>query len=415
MIGGEALRCTFFDESEQAMIEFDPAQLSVNREFDAECFLDDLGRGSSSSWLPSKAQVKSYLRRYNHRKWLRTVKKIDLYLSAALMPSRLAARGISLNKRTAPRARVSLKTIQRLPANSSYVCMGSVWLHPAVLEFGKQHSASGQDVVQMVYDLIPVVHPENYSPKEAQAYATWLIDAFTYVSRFICISKWTAADLQKYAAAQGQRPVAHAIPLAHEFYGFDRDSKTEPTAELLSLVGKRYVLCVGTIESRKNGIALLRAWQRLSIELGERMPLLVFAGKYGKGGEHFQQLLGKDSKLAQQVRVIHAPSDRELAWLYQNCLFTAYPSLYEGWGLPVGESVWFGKYCVASQATSIPEVCGDLLDYVDPNDLASICACLRKYIVDGDALRQQEARILNIVARRWVEVARDIYGYVQIR
>jgi glycosyltransferase involved in cell wall biosynthesis len=119
--------------------------------------------------------------------------------------------------------------------------------------------------------------------------------------------------------------------------------------------------------------------------------------------------------LAQQVRVIHAPSDRELAWLYQNCLFTAYPSLYEGWGLPVGESVWFGKYCVASQATSIPEVCGDLLDYVDPNDLASICACLRKYIVDGDALRQQEARILNIVARRWVEVARDIYGYVQIR
>jgi glycosyltransferase involved in cell wall biosynthesis len=293
--------------------------------------------------------------------------------------------------------------------------MGSVWLHPAVLEFGKQHSASGQDVVQMVYDLIPVVHPENYSPKEAQAYATWLIDAFTYVSRFICISKWTAADLQKYAAAQGQRPVAHAIPLAHEFYGFDRDSKTEPTAELLSLVGKRYVLCVGTIESRKNGIALLQAWQRLSIELGERMPLLVFAGKYGKGGEHFQQLLVKDSKLAQQVRVIHAPSDRELAWLYQNCLFTAYPSLYEGWGLPVGESVWFGKYCVASQATSIPEVCGDLLDYVDPNDLASICACLRKYIVDGDALRQQEARILNIVARRWVEVARDIYGYVQIR
>jgi glycosyltransferase involved in cell wall biosynthesis len=328
------------------------------------------------------------------------------------MPSRLAARGISLNKRAPPRARVSLKKVQRLPDNSSYVCMGSVWLHPEVLEFGKQHSASGQDVVQMVYDLIPVVHPENYSPKEAQAYATWLIDAFTYVSRFICISKWTAADLQKYAAAQGQKPVAHAIPLAHEFYGFDRDTKTEPTAELLGLVGKRYVLCVGTIEARKNGIALLQAWQRLSIELGERMPLLVFAGKYGKGGEHFQQVLAKDSKLAQQVRVIHTPSDRELAWLYQNCLFTAYPSLYEGWGLPVGESVWFGKYCVASQATSIPEVCGNLLDYINPDSIESLCSGLRHALAADAFLIQREKRLAEITPREWRDVAQDIYSFI---
>ena len=59
------------------------------------------------------------------------------------------------------------------------------------------------------------------------------------------------------------------------------------------------------------------------------------------------------------MRIVDSPSDRELAYLYQRCLFAAYPSLYEGWGLPVGEAAWFGKYVISSNATSLPEVCGD--------------------------------------------------------
>jgi glycosyltransferase involved in cell wall biosynthesis len=410
--GGATVRCTFFDAVDHTMLEFDPAQLSTNREFDAECFLTDLGRGSASTWLPSKGQVKSYLRRYSHRKWLRTLVKIDIYFSAVFIPSRLRARGLLTNRRSQGQGLVALKTIARLPDKSTYVCMGSVWLHREVLEFGQRHSASGQEVVQMVYDLIPIVHPEYYSAKEAQAYATWLDDAFNYVSRFICISKWTAADLQKYATAKGHRPLVQAIPLAHEFFGFDRDSKIETPAALSELSAASFVLCVGTIESRKNGVALLQSWQRLASELGERMPRLVFAGKYGKGSEQFQQLLAKDPKLNQLVSVIHAPSDRELAWLYQNCLFTVFPSTYEGWGLPVGESIWFGKYCVASRATSVPEVCGELLDYVDPDNLTSICAGLRRALIDGEFLRQREQAIAAVKPRRWSDVAEDIYSFL---
>jgi glycosyltransferase involved in cell wall biosynthesis len=106
--------------------------------------------------------------------------------------------------------------------------------------------------------------------------------------------------------------------------------------------------------------------------LKEQLPLLVFPGKYGRGGAEFQSLLASDADLAQSVRVLRSPSGADLAWLYQHCLFTVYPSQFEGWGLPVGEAARFGKYCVASLTTLVPEVCGDLLVYVDPHDSQSI-------------------------------------------
>ena len=61
-------------------------------------------------------------------------------------------------------------------------------------------------------------------------------------------------------------------------------------------------------------------------------------------------------------------TDVELALLYRKCLLTMFPSLAEGWGLPVGESLAYGKICIASRAGAIPEVGGELVDYVDPYD-----------------------------------------------
>jgi glycosyltransferase involved in cell wall biosynthesis len=90
-------------------------------------------------------------------------------------------------------------------------------------------------------------------------------------------------------------------------------------------------------------------------------------------------------------------------------LFTAYPSQYEGWGLPVGEAAWFGKFCVASHVTSIPEVCGDLIDYVDPSNMGSIKAAVKRVLVDRDYLRERERAIASAELRTWSRVADEIY------
>jgi glycosyltransferase involved in cell wall biosynthesis len=71
-------------------------------------------------------------------------------------------------------------------------------------------------------------------------------------------------------------------------------------------------------------------------------------------------------------RVLENVSDAQLALLYSACYFTVFPSRAEGYGLPVAESLGAGKLCVASNATSIPEVAGDLADYFDPWEKSQI-------------------------------------------
>jgi len=413
--GGATVRCTYFDARRGGMLEFDPAELSANEEFDAEALLADLGIATRVPWLRglSKSQIKSYLRRYNHRKLFRALKKLEIYLSVLFAPKHLAAMGLQPSASRANDGKcVALHAVQALPTSSVYVCMGAIWQQPQVLSFAKRHGASGQSVVQMVYDLIPVAHPEYYAPSEPREYAAWLTDALDYVRGFMCISKWTESDLRRFAARSGRDVRTRVTPLAHEFYGFGRSGEVGAPPELSTLVGKRFVLCVGTIETRKNGPLLLQAWRELADEFGDRMPLLIFAGKYGRGGERVQAALENDDRLARLVRLEHAPSDRQLAWLYRNCLFTAFPSTYEGWGLPVGESAWFGKYCVASNATSVPEVCGDLLNYVDPTDAGSLKAELRTLLANPEALRKHELAIEAATLRTWASVADDMYAHL---
>jgi glycosyltransferase involved in cell wall biosynthesis len=406
---GAVIRCVFFKSDGQGQFEFDPALRSVDHEFDGERLLIDLGLVKPAKFFPSKVQVKSYLKRYSSNKPLRALKKAQLYVASIFMRRQLRTMGFKLGAKHVGEA-IPVTAIDRLPPNSVYVSLGAVWLLPKIWEFAAAHKARGGTVVQMVYDLIPIFHPEYYTPREPPAFTAWIDSALGYATKIICISEWTAKDLRAHAKDKLDLPVVAAIPLAHEFIGFDRLTRVERPESLAHLQGTSYVLCVGTIEFRKNGIALLRVWRQLSQELAA-MPKLVFAGKYGKGGAEFQAMLAADAGLREMVHVVHAPSDQDLAWLYQNCLFTTYPSLFEGWGLPVGESAWFGKYCVASNVTSIPEVCGALLEYVDAASIDSIGAGIRKALTDAEFRRNREREIAAATLRRWHDVAEDIYSF----
>jgi glycosyltransferase involved in cell wall biosynthesis len=86
-------------------------------------------------------------------------------------------------------------------------------------------------------------------------------------------------------------------------------------------------------------------------------------------------------------------SDAELRETYRRCLFSVYPSILEGFGLPVAESLEQGKLCVASRRAAIPEVGGDLVDYIDPDDEAGTLAVLERAIFDDAYRGAREAQI----------------------
>lgn len=275
------------------------------------------------------------------------------------------------------------------------------------IAFLTARKAAGNAVFQLIHDVIPVKLPELAKPGHEVEFRRFLDRAPDYVSSFLCVSDQTEADLREVLPAAGVGIPTRVVPLAHEFAGDAADEAAVGSA-VRAIAEAPFVLCVGTIEVRKNAYALVQAWDRLRSELGAGMPRLVLAGQRGWRTEDLFDLLARTGNLGGKVVVADAPADAELAFLYRHCLFTVFPSLYEGWGLPIGESLWFGKHCIASGTSSMPQVGGDLPDYIDPRNPEEMDRTVRRAILEPSYLRVQEGRIRKARLRRWSDVAKDV-------
>ena len=128
----------------------------------------------------------------------------------------------------------------------------------------------------------------------------------------------------------------------------------------------QFWLSVGTIEPRKNQRRLVEAYAGYLAQTHAPMPL-VFAGGKGWLMEDFQRHIDEQG-VAEHVVMTGYVSDEELIWLYRNCYANLYPSLFEGFGLPVLEGMQFGAAALSSNSTSLPEVAGDAAVLLSPHD-----------------------------------------------
>jgi glycosyltransferase involved in cell wall biosynthesis len=174
----------------------------------------------------------------------------------------------------------------------------------------------------------------------------------------------------------------------------------------------RYVLFVSTIEVRKNHRLLIRVWQRLLERHGANLvPNLVFVGKVGWLVDGLLADLEASGYLNGKVILLPSLSDAELQQAYRSCLFTVFPSLCEGWGLPIVESLAHGKFCVASNHTSIPEAGGDLIDYFDPLNEDDALAKIERPLIDPGYLAARELQLrAEYRPRTWADCVHALIG-----
>ena len=148
-----------------------------------------------------------------------------------------------------------------------------------------------------------------------------------------------------------------------------------------------------------------RAFEKLLNERND-VPYLVCVGRLGWRAEEFLFACQDSDFLHGKIKILSDISDNELVALYTNCLLTIYPSFYEGWGLPVGESLGLGKVCITSNLTSLPEVGGDFARYVDPLQPAPFAEAISYYLDNPAALDEAEARIKSQYRGvEWTDVA----------
>jgi glycosyltransferase involved in cell wall biosynthesis len=178
---------------------------------------------------------------------------------------------------------------------------------------------------------------------------------------------------------------------------------------------QRYVLFVSTIEIRKNHRLLVRIWRRLIERHGaDAVPTLIFAGQIGWLVDDLLAELSASDYLGGKIMLMPGLSDAELRQAYRSSLFTVFPSLCEGWGLPIAESLMHGKFCVASNRTSIPEVGGDLVDYFDPANEDDVLAKIERLLLDPGYLKVREARLqTEYRPRTWTDCVHALVGKLE--
>jgi len=254
----------------------------------------------------------------------------------------------------------------------------------------RQCKANGLRFALLFYDLIPVRRPEWCDRVVVRSFRKWIDSTMPLCDTVFAISRATAADVESYAREQRIRlpgPVV-VLPLGSEL--------AQPSGARSARLPPRgsYALTVSTIEARKNHMLLFRVWRRMLEELPpERVPTLVFAGRIGWLVADLMQQIANTDNLDGKLLIVESPSDAELAALYDGCLFTLFPSFFEGWGLPVTESLGFGKPCIISNRTALPEAGGDMVRSFDPDNLNDAYAVIRNAIDDREGLALWEARI----------------------
>ena len=234
-----------------------------------------------------------------------------------------------------------------------------------------------------VHDLIPLDHPEWFNPRFVALYRWLMPRLMARLQHIIAISEFTKRRLLHLFNVDAAKITV--VP-----NGVDGLFRPAPLARVrrvrasLQLGDKPYVLCVSSFEPRKNLKALLAAWAALPSSIRSEFQL-VLAGARGS------------SKVFGDAEIVEPPpgaiftgyvSQEDLPALYSGAEIFAYPSLYEGFGLPPLEAMAAGVPVLTSNSSSIPEVVGDAGVLVDPADIDSIREGLYR-LMTKEALRKE--------------------------
>jgi glycosyltransferase involved in cell wall biosynthesis len=263
-----------------------------------------------------------------------------------------------------------------------------------------------QRLVVTVHDLAFRLFPSMYPPAWRTLFRAGMRRAVRLADALIADSRNTATDLVRLARADPER--IHVVPLAGSLPVAEADP--EPILQRLK-IPRPYVLFVGTLEPRKNLVRLVRAYRRVALRLPHA---LVLAGPVGWRSQRLHAELAVRGP--GRVVLTGPLGPAELDAVYRGADALCYPSLYEGFGLPIVEAMGRGVPTITSKVSSMPEVAGEAAVLVDPRSIREIAAGLDRVLTDrGQAHRlaamgRERARLFtwDRTARMTLEVFKAV-------
>lgn len=268
--------------------------------------------------------------------------------------------------------------------------VGCGWGHGGLAAIEAVAGTTRLTMLGLVHDVVPLLFPEHQVETVTAPFPAYVERMARLCDRIGCVSAATRDDLASAVARAGLAcPPLFTVRLGD---GLDPDLAPVPPRALAAVEERPFVLCVGTLEPRKNHELTYRLWRRLAAARPD-LPRLVWAGRQGWNAGHLARMATAEPFAPERFLWLDGVSDAELAWLYRHALFTLYPSHYEGWGLPIVEAQAAGKVCVASDAPACVEAGGGLAFHIDPIDGPAWQATIERLLDDEPWRQAAEAQI----------------------
>lgn len=258
-------------------------------------------------------------------------------------------------------------------------------------------------VAAIFHDAIPLSHPNLTRPDAVERHPEYM-RTLCRTDLVIAVSDSVAEQFRAFAQRSGQRlPPLSVCRLPGELVGEKRCA-----AKDVNFFGPVRILCVSTLDPRKNHKTLLEAFELACTAISGPAELRLVGDRY-KDAELIVDLVKRAAARNRSVTWHGRATDGQLNEFYRDCDFTVYPSLVEGFGLPIVESLWNRRPCICANFGEMAEIAKDggclTCDVRGPSQLSQAMVAL----ATQPALRE---RLINEIARRkhktWAEYAAEI-------
>lgn len=323
----------------------------------------------------------------------------------------------AVNERSPERIKKHIKTVARFAFSSNthaarvsfepgdvLFIPGAFWIYP--IEGLAPLKQKGVKIAGVIYDLVPLVVPQFTAKVTVEGFGARFSAAVKTFDVWFSISENSKRDMIRQAKIRNidlDASRVSVIRLGVEV--MTGDSKGDKP-DVFGLETNKFLLLVSTLEARKNQALVYQAVKRLQDQRTKHCPV-VLVGKHGWLSDDIAYILRNDPSIRESILWFDRVDDRALQWLYANCRYTIYPSYYEGWGLPVAESLALGKPCIASNSSSIPEIGGTLVDYFSPFSADELAALIVRY-EDDSQLEKKKKEIRTFVPTTWKSCSDDV-------
>lgn len=268
--------------------------------------------------------------------------------------------------------------------------------------------------VTIVHDLIWLHYPESTAPHVRWVYRLRLKSSARKARHCIAVSETTRADLLKYTGLEPSKVTVAYNGVETKF----KPQGEEKINQVLEVhkIRRPYIFFIGNLMKHKNLVSLIKAYKIFINEINDKeipVPQLVIAGcRNWRSSTIFETV--RTLKLENYVNFLGYVTDSELMVLYSGAEFFVFPSLIEGFGLPILEAQACGTPVVCSNTYSLPEVGGDSVIYFDPYDVEDMATKMLE-VYEDKKLQEKLRRkgFENIKRFSWQKTASQILSVLE--